>query len=72
MFPTKFSDLKGIVGDLSVIKITLKPDVKPVKQRPYLINPKYKDKMRKELDKMLETGIIEPVQEFDWVSPMVV
>jgi len=72
LFPTKFSDLKGIVGDLSVIKITLKPDVKPVKQRPYLINPKYKDKMRKELDKMLETGIIEPVQEFDWVSPMVV
>lgn len=30
LFPTKFSDLKGIVRDLDVIKITLKPDAKPV------------------------------------------
>lgn len=28
--------------------------------------------MRLELDKMLEDGIIEPVEESDWVSPMVV
>lgn len=32
--PTKFSDLKGIVGDLGVMKITLKPDANPVKHRP--------------------------------------
>jgi len=31
LFPTKFSDLKGTIGDLGVMKITLKPDVKPVK-----------------------------------------
>lgn len=54
------------------MKITLKPDAKPVKHRPYLLNPKYKEKVCKELDKMLEAGIIEPVEEFDWVSPMVV
>ena len=33
-FPTKFSDLKGIIGDLGVMEITLKLDVKPVKQIP--------------------------------------
>ena len=28
--------------------------------------------MRKELEKMLEAGIIETVEEYYWVSPMVV
>ena len=72
LFPTKFSEMKGILGDIGVIKIPLKPDAKPVKQRPYRLNPKYKEKVRMELDKMLAVGIIEPVEESEWVSPMVV
>ena len=72
LFPTKFMDLKGIIGDLGIMKITLKPDVKPVKQRPYRLNLKYKEKVRQELDKMLDTGIIDLVEESDWVSPMMV
>lgn len=40
LFSTKFSDMKGIVGDLGVMKITLKSDAKPVNQRPYRLNPK--------------------------------
>ena len=31
LFPTNFVDLKGIIRDLGVMKITLKPDAKPVK-----------------------------------------
>ena len=38
----------------------------------YHLNLKYKEKVRIELDKMLVAGIIEPVEESDWVSPMVV
>ena len=70
--PTKFSEMKGILGDIGEIKIPLKPNAKPVKQRPYRLNPKYKEKVRMELDKMLIVGIIEPVEESEWVSPMVV
>ena len=62
MFPTKFTELKGITGDLGVIKITLKPDVKPIKQRPYHLNPKYKEKVHLEVEKMLVVGIVEPVR----------
>jgi len=69
LFPTRIMDLKGIVSDLGMMKITLKPNMKPVKQRPYCLNLKYKEK---ELDKMIATGIIEPVEESNWVSPMVV
>ena len=71
-FPTKFTDLKGIIAYLGVMKITLKHNAKPVRQRPYLLNPKYKEKVRLELDKMLAVGIVEPMEESDWVSPMVV
>lgn len=54
------------------MNITLKSDAKPVKQQPYRLNPKYNEKVCQELDKILETGIIEPIEELDWVSPMVV
>lgn len=63
LFSTKIIDLKAIVGDLGMMKITLKPDAKPVKQRPYHLNPKYKEKVHIELDKMLTARIIELVEE---------
>ena len=69
---SKFEDMNGILGDLGVMRIPLKEGAKPVKQRPYRLNPRYKEKVRKELDKMLAAGIIEPVEESEWVSPMVV
>jgi len=55
-----------------VMKTTLKLDAKPIKQRPYCLNPKYKEKVCLELDKMLAAGTIKPVEESDWVSPMVI
>ena len=63
LFPMKFSEMKGILGDIGVIKIPLKDDAKLVKQCPYRLNPKYKEKVRLELDKMLAAGISEAVKE---------
>ena len=54
------------------MRIPLKEGVKPVKKHPYRLNPKYKEKVRKELYKMLATSIIELVEESEWVRPMVV
>ena len=39
LFPAKFFEMKGILGDLVEMKIPLKLDVKQVKQRPYHLNP---------------------------------
>lgn len=44
LFPTKITELKGILSNLGMMNITLKPDVKLVKQCPYCLNPKYKEK----------------------------
>ena len=39
LFPTKFSEMTGILGDLGEMNIPLKPDAKLVQQRPYRLNP---------------------------------
>jgi hypothetical protein len=52
--------IKGPMGEMI---IPLKPNVKLVKQRPYRLNPKYKEKVKIELDRMPEVGIIEPIEE---------
>ena len=68
----KFTEMKGILGDLGVMRIPLKAYAKPVKNCPYRLNPRYKEKVRQEMDKMIIAGIIEPVEESEWVGPMVV
>jgi hypothetical protein len=64
--------MKGIVGELGEMKIPLKPEARPIRQRPYRLNPIYKHKVKEKIDRMLEAGIIEPVEESEWISPMVV
>jgi hypothetical protein len=36
------------------------------------MNPIYKQKVKAKIDRMLEARIIEPVEESEWISPMVV
>ena len=64
--------MKGILGDLGEMKIPLKPDAKPVCQRQYRLNLRYKDRVKAEIDRMLDAGIIEPVEKSEWISLMVV
>lgn len=46
LFPMKFSKMKGILGDLRVMRIPMKPDVNPVKQRLYRLNLEYKENVK--------------------------
>jgi hypothetical protein len=38
LFPTNFTDMKGIKGPMGEMRIHLKPNARPVKQRPYILN----------------------------------
>jgi hypothetical protein len=38
--------MKQIAGELGEMKIQLKPYTKPVRERPYRLNPKYKEKVK--------------------------
>lgn len=72
LFPSLVADLKGIKGDLGEMWILLKPDARPVKHRPYQLNPRIKEKFKLEIDKMPKAGLILPVEESEWVSPIII
>jgi hypothetical protein len=64
--------MKGIARELGEMKILLRAEERPIKQRPYRLNPIYKKKFKAEINRMLKVGIIELVEESEWISPMVV
>jgi hypothetical protein len=64
--------MKGIVDNLGDMNIPLKPGAKTIRQRPYRLNFRYKEKVKAEIDRMIDTRIIEPVKESKWIIPMVV
>ena len=72
VFARDYKDLKGLVQEMGEMKIDNKPDVRPVKKRPYKLAHKYKEIVKKEIDNMLEAGIIYPIDQSEWASPMVV
>ena len=63
-------DLKGISPTLYQHKIDLEADAKPVHDPQRCLNPKMKEVLRKEIIKLLEAGIIYPVADSEWVSPV--
>ena len=63
-------DLKGISPTLCQHKINLEEDAKPVHDHQRRLNPKMKEVVRKEILKLLEAGIIYPVADSQWVSPV--
>ena len=67
IFSRDYKDLKGLVQEMGEMKIDTKPDVRPIKKRPYKLAHKYK-----EIDNMLAVGIIYPIDQSEWASPMVV
>ena len=48
----------------------MEEDAKPVRDRQRRLNPKMKEVVRKEILKLLEAGIIYPVTDSHWVSPV--
>jgi len=54
------------------IKIPLKPNMKTAKHILEILNPKYKEKVKEEIEKMLLARIIEIVDESVWIILMVI
>jgi DNA integrity scanning protein DisA with diadenylate cyclase activity len=54
LFPKTLLELKGIKGVMGEMKIKLKPGSKAVRHRPYRLNPRVKEKVKKEIEKMSE------------------
>ncbi|KAL4315591.1 hypothetical protein AHAS_Ahas15G0200400 [Arachis hypogaea] len=64
------SDLKGISPARCMHKILLEDDAKPVVQPQRRLNPAMKEVVQKKVTKLLEAGIIYPISDSPWVSPV--
>jgi hypothetical protein len=72
LFPTTFSKMKWVEKELGEMKIPLRQDSRPIRHISYRLNPVYKHKVKENIDKMLEAGILKPIEESEWIIPMVV
>ena len=63
-------DLKGISPSYCMHNINLEADYKPVRQPQRRLNPIMKEEVRKEVLKLLEAGLIYPISDISWVSPV--
>ena len=66
----QIDDLQGISPMVCMHKIYLEENFKPIRQPQRRINPTMKDVVRKEVIKLLDTDIIYPISDSEWVSPI--
>ena len=63
-------DSKGISPTVCMHTILMEDDHKPVVQPHRRLNPAMKEVVRKEVVKLLDAGLIYPISDSSWVSPI--
>ncbi|GKC22233.1 reverse transcriptase domain-containing protein [Tanacetum coccineum] len=66
----KISDIKGIDPQFCTHKILMEDDFKPAVQHQRRVNPKIHEVIKKEVIKLLDAGLIYPISDSLWVSPV--
>nr|GFA77451.1 reverse transcriptase domain-containing protein [Tanacetum cinerariifolium] len=66
----KLSDIQGINPEFCTHKILMEEDYKPAVQHQRRVNPKIYDIIKKEAEKLLDAGLIYPISNSSWVSPV--
>ncbi|GJY02045.1 reverse transcriptase domain-containing protein [Tanacetum coccineum] len=66
----KLSDIKGINPEFCTHKILMEEDYKSAIQHQRRVNPKIHDVIKKEVEKLLDAGLIYPISDSPWVSPV--
>ncbi|GKA81376.1 reverse transcriptase domain-containing protein [Tanacetum coccineum] len=70
VFSWKTMGIPGICPLFCKHKIQLLDDKKPVVQKQRRLNPNIQEVVNKEIMKLLDTGIIYPIADSPWVSPI--
>ncbi|GKC79054.1 hypothetical protein Tco_1129828, partial [Tanacetum coccineum] len=66
----KLSDIKGINPEFCSHKILMEDDYEPAVQHQRRVNLKIHDVVKKEVEKLLDAGLIYPISDSPWVSPV--
>ncbi|GKB51265.1 hypothetical protein Tco_0902018 [Tanacetum coccineum] len=62
----KLSDIKGIDPEFCTHKILMEEDYEPTVQHQRWVNPKIHDVIKKEVEKLLDAGLIYPISDSLW------
>ncbi|GJY04149.1 reverse transcriptase domain-containing protein [Tanacetum coccineum] len=62
----KLSDIKGINPEFCTHKILMEEDYEPTVQHQRRVNPKIHDVIKKEVEKLLDAGLIYPISDSPW------
>nr|GFB56829.1 reverse transcriptase domain-containing protein [Tanacetum cinerariifolium] len=65
----KLSDIQGINPEFYTNKILMEEDYKSAVQNQRWVNPKIYVVIKKEVEKLLDAGLIYPISNSPWVSP---
>ncbi|GJT16498.1 reverse transcriptase domain-containing protein [Tanacetum coccineum] len=63
----KLSDIKGVDPEFCTHKILMEEDYEPTVQSQRRVNPKIHDVIKKEVEKLLDAGLIYPISDSPWV-----
>ncbi|GJS45427.1 reverse transcriptase domain-containing protein [Tanacetum coccineum] len=66
----KLFDIKGINPNFYTHRILMEEDYKLAVQHQRRVNPKIHDVIKKEVEKLLDAGLIYPISDSPWVSPV--
>nr|GEX40057.1 reverse transcriptase domain-containing protein [Tanacetum cinerariifolium] len=66
----KLSDIKGIDPEFCTHKVLMEEDFEPAVQHQRRVNPKIHDVIKQEVIKLLEAGLIYPISDSPWDSPV--
>nr|GEW53218.1 reverse transcriptase domain-containing protein [Tanacetum cinerariifolium] len=66
----KLFDIKGIDPEFCTHKILMEEDFEPAVQHQRRVNPKIHDVFKQKVLKLLDAGLIYPISDSPWVSPV--
>ena len=72
VFAWSYKDLKGVYPNICQHTIPMREDAKPNKQQPYTYNENFANKIKEDLNKLLDAEFIYEIEHTEWVSPIVI
>jgi hypothetical protein len=68
VFAWQISDMHGILREVIEHKLGIDPAFKPIKQKERRYTPERRETIQLEVNKLLETGFIRPVDYPSWLA----
>ena len=70
-FAWNYTEMPGLSRELVEHRLPIKPGFRPHKQAPRRFNPLMYDRIKAEINRLLEAGFIRPCRYADWISNIV-